>query len=110
MSLVSVYFLIFLAVCVLVYYLIPKKGQWGWLLFSSLAFYALCSFGMVLIPVLYAAVAFFFGKVFETKKKKGLMFLAIVLLIAILFVFKYARWLGSGWTGFLSGLNLGFAP
>lgn len=108
MSLVSVYFLIFLAVCTLVYYLIPKKAQWGWLLVSSLAFYVLCSFGLVLVPVLDGIIAFAFGKLFETKKKKGLMFLAVVLLIGVLFVFKYAKWLGSGWMGFLSGFSLGF--
>ncbi|MBR2696492.1 MAG: MBOAT family protein [Parasporobacterium sp.] len=110
MSLVSVYFLIFLAVCVLVYYLLPGKVQWIWLLLSSLVFYVLCDFGLVIIPILDALIAWIFGNVFGTKKKKGLMVLAIFLLVAVLILLKYAGWFGTGWTDLLSLLGFGRLP
>lgn len=109
MSLVSIWFLVFLSLVVLVYFVIPKKLQWGWLLVSSLAFYVLCSYGLVFVPVLSAAIAFGFGKQVETKKSRGMMFLAILLFLAVLFVFKYAKWLGPGWTRALSATSFGFA-
>lgn len=109
MSLVSIWFLLFLAVCVPVYYLFPKRIQWVWLLAAGLCFYVLCSFGLVFVPVLVTVIAFFFGRLFETKKNKKLMFLAVVLILAVLFVFKYAKWLGAGWVRAVSGLSFGFS-
>ena len=109
MTLVSLYFLIFLAVFTLVYYLLPGRLQWMWLLAAGLVFYALCSYGLVLVPAADALIAFCFGKYFETKKKKWMMVLELVLIIGILFVFKYAGWLGTGWTGLLTGFSFGRA-
>lgn len=107
MSLVSLYFLLFLAGTVLVYYLLPGKVQWMWLLVISLVFYALCSYGLLIVPVIDAVITFFFGKYFETNKKKLFMLLELLLLFGILILFKYAGWFGSGWTSFLSGFGFG---
>ncbi len=107
MSLVSLYFLLFLAVCTGVYYLLPGKVQWVWLLIASLAFYALCSYGLLIVPVLDAVIAYCFGKYFETKKKKLMMLLELILLFGILLVFKYAGWFSVGWTSFLTGFGFG---
>ena len=39
MALNSLEFLLFSAVCAAVYYLIPGKAQWGWLLLCSYLYY-----------------------------------------------------------------------
>lgn len=112
MSLVSLGFLTFFAVCTLVYYLIPGKIRWIWLLLAGLVFYALASGGLILVPLIDALVAYLFGKLFETRKKRILMFLELVLIIGVLILFKYAGWFGSFWPqavkdlSFLSPENL----
>ncbi|MDO4734909.1 MAG: MBOAT family O-acyltransferase [Lachnospiraceae bacterium] len=107
MSLVSLYFLLFLAVVTLVYYLLPGKVQWVWLLLAGLAFYALCSYGLLIVPVLDAVIVYFFGKYFETKKQKLLMLLELILLFGILILLKYAGRIGAGWSGFLKDFGFG---
>ena len=107
MSLVSLYFLIFLAVFTLVYYLLPGKVQWVWLLIAGLAFYVLCSYGLIIVPVLDAVIVYFFGKYFETNKRKLMMLIELILLFGILLLFKYAGRIGSGWSGFLTGFGFG---
>lgn len=97
MGLISVYFLIFMAVVTLVYYLVPQKGQWIVLLLASLVFYGLCSKGLLVFLLLFAVIVYLFAKRFETEKSKWLVLLELFLLIALVIVLKYAGWFGSGW-------------
>ena len=108
MSLVSVGFLIFLAVFTLVYYLLPGKAQWIWLLLAGLVFYALSSYGLVLVPVLVSLIAWIFGKRFETKKSRMLMLAELLLIVGAVIFLKYAGWFGPGWVSALSALHFGF--
>ena len=96
MGLVSVWFLIFMAAVTLVYYLVPKKGQWIVLLLASLAFYALAAKGLLVFLLLFAAIVYLFAKRFETDKKPFLVLMEVILLIALVIVLKYAGWFGSG--------------
>ena len=105
MTLVSVYFLIFMAVVTLVYYLTPQKGQWIVLLLASLVFYGLCSKGFLIFLLLFAGIVYVFARAFETGKKKLLVLLEVVLLIALVIVLKYAGWFGEGFVSFLSKLS-----
>lgn len=109
MSLVSIGFLLFLAVFSLVYFLLPGKVQWIWLLLAGLVFYGLCSYGLVLVPILLTLIAWVFGKWFETKKSRLLMLLELILIFGMVILFKYAGWFGSRWTGLLTSLNFGQA-
>ena len=105
MTLVSVYFLIFLAVVTLVYFLTPPKGQWIILLLASLVFYGLCSKGFLIFLLLFAGIVYVFARAFETGKKKILVLLEVILLIVLLIVLKYAGWFGEGFVRFLSTLS-----
>lgn len=109
MSLVSIWFLLFLAVFTLVYFLLPGRIQWIWLLLAGLVFYALCSYGLVLAPVLLTLIAWIFGKLFEKKKSRLLMLLEIILIFGSVILFKYAGWFGTGWTDFLTVFSFGRA-
>lgn len=109
MSIVSIWFLIFLAVFTLVYYLLPGKVQWIWLLLAGLVFYALCSYGLLLAPVFVSLIVWIFGKQFETKKSRILMIAELVLIIGTVVVLKYAGWFGTGWVNLLTAMNFGFA-
>ena len=109
MSLVSIGFLIFLALVTLIYYLLPGKAQWIWLLLAGLAFYALSSYGLLIVPVLIALIAGLFGRSFETKKSRLLMAAELILIIGILVLFKYAGWFGTGWGHVLFALQAGLS-
>ena len=55
----SFYFLCFYAVSLLIYYIIPGKMQWGFLLFVSGAFYLLTGNGiLILYPIAAALIAY----------------------------------------------------
>lgn len=62
MSFTSFDFLIFLAVCVCLYYIVPVRYRWIVLLTASGAFYLLSSFKTFLFLVFTATVTFFGGK------------------------------------------------
>lgn len=51
-------FLLFFTICVAVYYSIPKKGQWIWLLLCSIFFY-LCASVKLSIFILFSIISSF---------------------------------------------------
>ena len=65
MSLVSTGFLVFLLVGVIVYYLIPKKAQWAWLLILSYAYYLCSGYKTVVFILLTTIVTFTSGILLE---------------------------------------------
>lgn len=91
----SVKFLLFFAVGALVYYLVPKKLQWPWLLGMSVFFYACFGttmFRCLLLNILstYAA-ALLIGKLRSQKQTASRLILAFVLLLnlGLLLYLKY---------------------
>ncbi|MDO4544570.1 MAG: MBOAT family O-acyltransferase [Bacillota bacterium] len=60
MAFTSFYFLIFVAVCVGAYFVVPKKGRWLVLLVASYAFYLISS-PRTFVFVLFTTVVTFFG-------------------------------------------------
>lgn len=94
MQFTSFYFLLFFAGVLLVYYLIPAKMQWVFLLFSSAVYYLLSGNGVLILYPVCACGAAFLGirmmtKTEEEKKRRLALFLVIGLLIGTLFVLKY---------------------
>ena len=65
MSLVSTGFLVFLLVGVIVYYLIPKKAQWAWLLILSYAYYLCSGYKTVVFILLTTIITFTSGILLE---------------------------------------------
>ena len=51
MSFVSVHFLIFTAICVAGYFIIPKKWRWIWLLLFSYLYYMAAGVRFLFYPV-----------------------------------------------------------
>lgn len=116
MSLVSTGFLVFLLVGVIVYYLIPKKAQWAWLLIISYAYYLCSGYKTIVFIILTTLVTYMSGILLEKvednldksikkegiskeekkafkedarRKKKGVVFAALILVFGVLAVVKY---------------------
>ena len=85
----SFYFLCFFTGILLLYYLIPKKTQWVFLLFASIAYYLLTGNGvLILYPLAACAVAYAGIRVMagtqDARKKKYALFGVAAVLIGIL--------------------------
>ncbi|MCE5190076.1 MAG: hypothetical protein LLF75_12970 [Eubacteriales bacterium] len=98
-------FFVFLAVALLIYYLLPPKTQWIWLLVSSFGFIYLAT-GLAVFPLLIIdiLVVFFGARLIEQAsmdaERKWLLCFALILIIAQLFALKYynnlTAWLNRG--------------
>ena len=86
------FYLFFVAV-VIVYYLIPKRWRWVWLLFSSFLFYSISDIKFSAVLLICTGISYLTGRTigkFEDQKiKKTWMLLGVILNLAILFLFKY---------------------
>ena len=97
-------FLIFLPLMVVVFYLLPHKWRWAWLLGGSYYFYMVHEPTLVLLLLLSTAVDFYCGlKIPQVNKlrKKSYLLMSILVNIGLLFSFKYL-------TFFTSSLNTVF--
>ena len=96
MSFTSFYFLCFYACVLIIYYLIPAKLQWIFLLVSSVAYYLLSGNGvLILYPVVACLVAYAglraMAKTTDMKKRRLALAFVVILLIGCLFVLKYVN-------------------
>lgn len=91
MSFVSWLFLIFLPLVVGVYYLLPHKVRWVWLLLASYFFYAFHNVWLAFMILGVSLVCYGAGIGIERnpKHRKVYLILAIVVALGCLFVFKY---------------------
>lgn len=94
MSVTSLYFLLFLLICVSIYYIIPKKGQWGALLIASLLFFVAASGVKLALYLIVISLdtylgAKYIGKCTNAKSKKMVLLFSIMIPLAILIVLKY---------------------
>lgn len=120
MSFTSASFLLLTALCVVLYYALPKRCGWAVLLVSSMAFYAACGaralawlLGVVLVTWLGGLAL---GKLSEKKKKKakkGIVAAVCLLCFGLLFAMKYLDYvlqtLGTGRSvGLIMPLGLSF--
>lgn len=94
MGITSFYFLCFFAGILILYYLIPKKWQWCFLLLCSIAYYLLTDNGiLILYPLLSTAVCYHGIRVMaateETGRKKLALAAVLVVNLGILVILKY---------------------
>ena len=94
MNILSIHYLIFLAISVAVYYVLPKTVQWCWLLIISLTFFvASCGWQMVPYLLFGVMVTYFgataIGKTEDPKKKKTILVITLVLTLGELSFLKY---------------------
>ncbi|MCR5657678.1 MAG: MBOAT family protein [Butyrivibrio sp.] len=89
MQFVSWGFLLFLIATIAVYYIVPKKVRYIWLLAASLGFYYLVS-GKLLIFLLLVTVITYVAGLLMGKNRKVVLISAVVLDVLLLGYFKYA--------------------
>lgn len=92
----SFYFLCFYTCILLIYYLIPKKTQWVFLLFVSVAYYLLTGNGVLILYPIAACLAAYAGiRVMagtgDVKKRRVALFSVVAVLLGILVVLKYVN-------------------
>lgn len=98
MGITSFYFLCFFTFILIVYYVIPKKLQWGLLLVCSVAYYLLTGNGMLILYPVTSVTACYVGirmlsakSAEDVKKRKSILALTILVNIGILIVLKYVN-------------------
>lgn len=83
----------FFAIVLVIYYMLPGKMRWGLLLAASVFFYASADWKMLALIGGSIAVSYYAGLKIEQaeneKQKRGWMAGCIILLVAILMLFKY---------------------
>lgn len=94
MGITSFYFLCFFAGILFIYYIMPKKLQWIFLLLCSIAYYLITDNGMlILYPIFSLAVCYAGIRVISAtedgRKKKVALIAVIALNIGILVLLKY---------------------
>lgn len=102
MSLTSLTYLVFLLLCVCVYYILPKKYNMICLFFFSAAFYCYAMPSQLFIMMIYIWIIFFIGLVISrmTKKgKKSLLIFGIIISSGFLFFYKYLNFSVSLFNG-----------
>lgn len=112
----SLDFLLFFAVVLLLYYLVPKKIQWLFVLAASLVFYASHGFELLLLLLGFTAVNYIGSVLIDTGKskraKKTVLVLAILFDFALLAVFKYLVFMSDSlkWVYGQLGLSYNIKP
>lgn len=98
MGITSFYFLCFFAVILILYYVIPKRFQWGLLLGCSVAYYLTCGSAVLIFYPLAAVSACYAGTrllgsvpVEESGKRKKILAATVLVNIGILVVLKYVN-------------------
>ena len=100
MGITSFYFLCFFTVLLVVYYCIPRKFQWGFLLMGSVAYCLLAGQGALLLYPLVSVGACYAGARLlsgtpaeEDKRRRGILIVTILVNAGILFALKYVNFL-----------------
>ncbi len=84
-------YLIFFPIVVLIYFVLPKKGKNTWLLVSSYYFYMGWNVKYIVLLFFTTVVTYTGALLIEKYRKKGFLFLTIVLNFGVLFYFKYVQ-------------------
>ena len=89
----SIKFLVFICIFFPIYWLIPKKFRWIWILIGSYYFYMSWNVKYVVLILFTTVVSYFTAILIEKsqnkRNKKALLATAVVLCLGVLFAFKY---------------------
>lgn len=105
----SIDFLIFFPIVLLVYFVIPRKTRYIWLLIASYYFYMSLSPQYLILLVILTLVTYFTGIFMEKGSpgaKKCCMIACLIVSLGILAVFKYSGFVMDSLNGILSSLHL----
>lgn len=106
----SYHFLCFFPVVVLLYFAIPQKIRWVWLLICSYYFYMCWSARYVVLLIFATGVTYCAGMLVQYVKterwKKPILALSICACLSVLFLFKYATFVVNSINGVLAQLHI----
>ena len=104
----SVEFLLFFPLVLLLYFILPKKVTWVWLLGVSYLFYMSWNAKLIFLILFTTAVSYFGGLIIEKSKskkiRKATLISTILICLGVLFFFKYYNFLGNSINDIISGL------
>ena len=110
-------FLLYLPVVVLLYWILPHKVRWVFLLAASYFFYAYENFYLLSLILITTVLSFTVALLIEKTEKKGMrklyFLLSLVIILGILFVFKYLNFTlesAIGLINLFSKEKLSFTP
>ncbi len=111
----SIQFILFLLIVVFVYFLIPFRYRWIWLLAASYFFYIKIkpSYAFILLIVSFIAYcgSLLIKRSQSKRFKKGFLIITLILCSGILFLFKYFNFFIGSFSIFFRDLNLqGLVP
>lgn len=108
MNFTSLIFIPFLAVTLLLYWLIPNKFRWIAILISSYFFYTFLNYWLIFLIIGTTLVSYFGAILIEKyeSKKKLIMVISVILCFASLFLFKYLDFTLNLVTGAFSLIHL----
>lgn len=110
----SLEFLIFFPIVCLIYFIIPHKSRWVWLLAASYVFYMGWNAAYALLLLASTGITYvaslLIDKSNQSKRKKIFLSISIILNLGILFTFKYFNFFTSGLYGVLDLLHIAYTP
>ncbi|RZK15032.1 MAG: MBOAT family protein, partial [Flavobacterium sp.] len=102
----SFHFLLFFPIVTAIYFIIPHKYRWLWLLLASCSFYMFFKAVYILILFFTIIIDYFAGIYIEQAgkmiDKKRLLLVSIIANVLVLAIFKYFNFLNDNVTGILS--------
>jgi len=106
----SLEFLIFFPAVVIIYFLIPHRFRWVFLLLSSYYFYMAWRPEYIVLILISTIVDYFaciwMGKEKEKKKRKKFLYLSLICNLGLLFVFKYFNFFNDSIRTVVTGFNM----
>lgn len=106
----SLTFLIFFPVVTAIYFLLPHRARWSWLLAASCYFYMFFKAVYILILFFTIIIDYFAGILLENeqnaKRKKWWLIASLIANVGVLAVFKYYNFLNGNLSGLCSMLGV----
>ena len=112
----SIEFILFLPIVSIIFFILPHKFRWAWLLLASCYFYISFTPYYILLLLSVVIVDYFMGIFIENSRKKGnigpKIFLAIGIIfpLIILFIFKYFNFFNDAVKELSHLLHLNYSP
>lgn len=108
----SLQFLLFFPLVVVLYYLMPHRFRWAWLLAASSVFYM--AFVPIYVLILYFTILvdYYIGIEIEKaqgKKREYMLYVSVLANMGVLAVFKYFNFFTGNFNALLSALGLHFS-
>lgn len=102
----SIVFALFFFIVAVIYYILPGKFRWIWILLSGIFFYMYSNPAYILVPAFIILITYYAGRQMEkaTSPKKARQFylLAIIANIGVLVFFKYTNFFTSSAFDFIN--------